>query len=108
MAFKDLDGVEYIGDYMVGLVLLVWPRALADPDDSQASGSSSANVGGRVVADHPSAVGEGQAASSGGDLEQTHVGFADAFEAGQGVSVDGLGQSGPLDLAVLVCRRCRW
>ncbi|MER5627062.1 hypothetical protein ABT061_39160 [Streptosporangium sp. NPDC002544] len=58
-----------------------------------------------MVTDHPSPVGKSHATPLSGDLEQTGVGLANAFESRERVGVHGLGQSRALDLAELVVRR---
>ncbi|GLW25331.1 hypothetical protein Mame01_53730 [Microbispora amethystogenes] len=72
---KNLDGLQYVGNHVVGLVVVSGPGSSVDPDRPEARGPSAGYVRGHVVTDHPSALGERRAATLGRNLEQTDIGL---------------------------------
>jgi hypothetical protein len=77
---EDLYRLEHVRNDVGRAVILIRPRLPVNPDRTKTGGLSPANVGNRVVTDHPSPIGKEHATPPGGDLEQTNLRLTDAFE----------------------------
>src|SRR5690606_540081 len=98
------DGVGDIINYVVRGGESVGPGAAAQPDGPQAGLVAATDIACRVVADHPAAVREADAAPGGPEFEETPIRLSDLQITRSGNSVDqgsepGSGKFGALDVA---------